>query len=502
MVNLTDFVFQISQPAFFYSIASLVISFLFIKIYLKIYPSISRYVQSLMWLIPLSLPACVLLLFRPQIMVKIVQTVSSKVSGYEIIAASPSVLSVTGLICLSGAIVSVGFLVLMLCFGSRIAHKRFHIVLLAPDEYADVQQKVKATAHKLSLKEPKIGLVDDLIPNAFTVGHGRSATIVFSLGLLNMLNIDEIAAVIAHEMIHIKEKDYLFKITINTLSILSFFNPLTYLTTSYAQKERELHTDTKAAALLDKPNMLSEVLTKIASVVEQFPKPSLVNMISSNLFLISPLVHKPRILLASHPKITQRIQNINLKSNSSKKHRHIIPTILLLCILTCSALMIVYSTLQIQNTIYQNGHTAIAESQKYYLYSDALGSFNPDAPTGILFPNEDSALRCISYLSDNTYPDDNATFYSTSQEYYLNCYIDARGVTYIYEAAEQQFLVINGQSVIVDGQSGNSVYPFDSLYPKPVTIVYNPTSTNYDVQYVDNNGRACFLYSDGRVSCP
>lgn len=433
-------------------------------------------------------------------MVEIVQTVSNKVSGYEIIAASPSVLSFTGLICLSGAVMSISFLILMICFGNRIAHKRFHIVLMAPDEYADVQQKVEATAHELGLKEPKVGLVDDLLPNAFTVGHGRNATIVFSLGLLNMLNIDEIATVIAHEMVHIKEKDYIFKSTLNALSILSFFNPLTYLVASYAQKERELHTDTKATALLDKPNALSEVLAKIASIVEQIPKPHLVDMISSNLFLVSPLIHKPRILLASHPKITQRIQNINhLKTNSSKKRRHIIPTILLLCILTCSAITITYSTIQVQNATYQNGHTTMAENQKYYLYSDALGSFNPDAPTGILFFDEDNALRCMSYLaSDNTYTDNYFTFDGASCETYLNCYIDGRGVTYVYDAAEQQFLVVNGQSVVVDGQKGNSMYPFNSLYPKPVTIVYNPNSTNSDIQYSDSNGVICFLYNDGR----
>ena len=113
------------------------------------------------------------------------------------------------------------------------------------------KKKVKETAHKLSVKEPKVGLVDDLMPNAFTVGYGRNTMIVFSLGLLNMLDTDELTAVISHELAHIKARDYLFKSTSYALNILSFFNPLSYFTASHSQKERELLADQKAAALLD-----------------------------------------------------------------------------------------------------------------------------------------------------------------------------------------------------------------------------------------------------------
>ena len=69
--------------------------------------------------------------------------------------------------------------------------------------------------------------------------------IVFSLGLLNMLDLDELTAVASHELAHVKSRDYLFKSLSYALNILSFFNPFSYLTVSHFQKERELLADRK-----------------------------------------------------------------------------------------------------------------------------------------------------------------------------------------------------------------------------------------------------------------
>ena len=68
-----------------------------------------------------------------------------------------------------------------------------------------------------------------LLPNAFTIGYGRKTVMVFSLGLLNMLDLDELTAVVSHELAHVKAKDYLFKTASYALNILSFFNPLLIL---------------------------------------------------------------------------------------------------------------------------------------------------------------------------------------------------------------------------------------------------------------------------------
>ena len=229
MADLNDFLFQTFQPYFFYSVVFLAVAFVSIKVLLKFSPYLSRRDQSLIWLIPLLIPAAVLLVFQPQVMISTLPFVSgiSAPDGMGIAAASTTTfLSITGLLCISGAAAAAAYLSFMLFFGRKIALKRFHVVMLAQDEYMQLQQKVKETAHKLYISEPKVGLVDDLLPNAFTIGYGRNTVIVFSLGLLNMLGLDELGAVVSHELAHVKAKDYLFKIASYTLNILSFFNPL------------------------------------------------------------------------------------------------------------------------------------------------------------------------------------------------------------------------------------------------------------------------------------
>jgi len=460
MVGLNDFLFQIFQPYFFYSIVFLSIAFVGVKIFLKFSPFISRRLQSIIWLIPLLIPVTVLLLFHPQTVISTSSFVpQSPVPGFGVAAsANPSFLSLTGLLCISGVAAAAGYLVFMLSFGSKIAHKRFHIIMMAQDEYMSIQEKVKETAHKLSVQEPKVGLVDDLMPNAFTVGYGRNTMIVFSLGLLNMLDTDELTAVISHELAHIKARDYIFKSTSYALNILSFFNPLSYFTASHSQKERELLADQKAAALLNKPNLMAQVLTKVETVVQEFPKPSFADRLSSSLFLVSPLAHRPGIL-ASHPQISQRVQNINaLAAKPSKKRRYMIATAVILGIILCTALIVGYSTVQAQKAFDQKENTDLINGQTFYLYNTSC-PFDPAHPTGIFFANKSNLQLFLSSLAQgNTY---------------VSCYVDGNGVTHAYSSEIPNLVVVNGQSILVNGHSsfigygfiGNESCPLDAAHP-------------------------------------
>lgn len=61
-----------------------------------------------------------------------------------------------------------------------------------------------------NMKMPKIGIIEDGSPNAFTYGHTKNnARIVVTRGLLNMLDENEARAVIAHEMGHAVHYDML-----------------------------------------------------------------------------------------------------------------------------------------------------------------------------------------------------------------------------------------------------------------------------------------------------
>ncbi len=469
MADLNVFLLQIFQPYFFYSVVFLAVAFVSIKIFLKFNPHLPRQSQSLLWLMPLLIPAVVLLLFPPEIIVNpsLLIPQMSTPSGLGIAAATPSFFSLTGLLCISGAVAATIYLCVIGVFGRRIALKRFHVVMMTQDEYAPLQGKVKETAHALHISEPKVGLVDDLLPNAFTVGWGRNTVIVFSLGLLNMLSLEELTAVASHELAHIKAKDYLFKTTSYTLNILSFFNPLSYFATAQSQKERELLADEKGSALLDKPNLMAEVLTKVTSAVQEFPKPSFADRLSSSLFLMSPLAHRPG-LLASHPQITQRVQNLHATASApSLKRKYIIATALLLTILTCTVLATGYSTVQAQEVFSQKVTAALTDGQGYYLYNES-NPYDPAHPTGIFFADESNLQLFISHMQGDGS---------------VGLYVDGNGIIHTYQSSIPNITTVDGQSIAVNGDNpfeGNASYPFDIAHPftNDLRVIF-PQATPY-----------------------
>lgn len=61
------------------------------------------------------------------------------------------------------------------------------------------------------MKYPRIGYIDDGAPNAFTYGHTKNnARVVLTRGIFELLNEEEVKAVVAHELGHASHYDMLF----------------------------------------------------------------------------------------------------------------------------------------------------------------------------------------------------------------------------------------------------------------------------------------------------
>src|SRR5262249_50011211 len=76
----------------------------------------------------------------------------------------------------------------------------------APELYGLVRE----LAGRAGLPMPRVYLMDNPQPNAFATGRNpHPAAVAATAGLLNMLNREEVAGVIAHEFAHIKKRDTL-----------------------------------------------------------------------------------------------------------------------------------------------------------------------------------------------------------------------------------------------------------------------------------------------------
>jgi Zn-dependent protease with chaperone function len=172
---------------------------------------------------------------------------------------------------------------------------------------AEIERRSPESAHvirrvcaKHKISEPKLGLIADQNPTAFTYGSlPNTARLVVSEGLFKYLDDDEAATVYAHELGHIVHWDfavmtlastmvqvvYLIYITIRELGARSekakdytgyvalvayiFYIVGTYLLL-YLSRTREYFADHFAAEVTGNPNGLSRALVKIAfGIVEE-----------------------------------------------------------------------------------------------------------------------------------------------------------------------------------------------------------------------------------------
>lgn len=82
-------------------------------------------------------------------------------------------------------------------------------------EIADIIEKVSAEYH---FKFPKIGIIPDRNPTAYTYGSARfNARIILTEGIFHYLNTQETRAVVAHELGHVVNRDFIVMMVASTL---------------------------------------------------------------------------------------------------------------------------------------------------------------------------------------------------------------------------------------------------------------------------------------------
>jgi Zn-dependent protease with chaperone function len=169
-------------------------------------------------------------------------------------------------------------------------------------------QFVKRICDEHNMRVPKIGIIDDQNPTAFTYGSGKfNARIVLTKGLFTYLNEEELEAVLAHELGHVVHNDFIImtiaatllqilyeayvilarvrhrKVGLgktgekkgNYLVVVGYVSLLlhwigTYILL-YLSRTREYYADEFAAEKTGDPNHLSSALIKIAYGIAVVP---------------------------------------------------------------------------------------------------------------------------------------------------------------------------------------------------------------------------------------
>uniref|UniRef100_UPI003BA95A52 zinc metalloprotease HtpX n=1 Tax=Stappia sp. TaxID=1870903 RepID=UPI003BA95A52 len=219
---------------------------------------------------------------------------------------------------------------------------RMHHAVEADERQApELFHIVRQLAANADLPMPKVYLIDNPQPNAFATGRNpQNAAVAATTGLLNMLTREEVAAVMAHELAHVKHHDTLIMTitatiagAISMLANFAFFfggnrdnnNPLGFVGVLLAMivaplaamlvqmaisRTREYAADREGAAICGNPVWLASALQKIAGGAARIHNPDAErNPATAHMFIINPLSgEKMDNLFSTHPNTDNRIR--------------------------------------------------------------------------------------------------------------------------------------------------------------------------------------------------
>jgi heat shock protein HtpX len=215
-------------------------------------------------------------------------------------------------------------------------------------EAPDLVGLVEQLAERASIPMPKVYVVDNPQPNAFATGRNpANAAVAVTTGLVGMLDTEEVAGVLAHELAHIKNRDTLTMTVTATIAgaigmlanFAMFFggnrdNPLGMLGTILVMilapltatlvqlaisRSREYEADRVGAAICGRPLWLASALERIHAGSRHIDNHiAEANPATAHLFIVNPLhAHAVDGLFATHPAVENRVRRLRTLAGQS-----------------------------------------------------------------------------------------------------------------------------------------------------------------------------------------
>lgn len=216
--------------------------------------------------------------------------------------------------------------------------------IISREEYPKLHEIVERLSTKNGLPKPKVAMVNSNVPNAFATGKSpKSSLVAVTTGLLELLDDDELEAVIGHELTHVRSRDVLVLTLASLFSTVAwylmqfgFYGGLqtrdrnsagsgvivllvaivtwvvSFLIIRAISRYREYSADRGGAIMTGKPDKLATALLKISGKIKVIPPNELKNVQKLNAFFIIPALSGSSIanLFSSHPPVEKRVQKL------------------------------------------------------------------------------------------------------------------------------------------------------------------------------------------------
>lgn len=234
-------------------------------------------------------------------------------------------------------------------FSDSIALKMNGAREVSEAELPSVHQLVAQLAANAGIPKPRVAIVDSPMPNAFATGRSpEKGVVAVTTGLLSMLNRDELAGVLSHELAHIKNRDTLtssIAATIagaismianiaqwslfwggsrrddnNPLGIIGlllgiFVAPIAAMIIQMAiSRSREFEADADGARISGKPNSLADALIKLENWSHNQQAQVIAHQdireAAAHQYIVNPLHGGFSDLFRTHPSTEDRVARL------------------------------------------------------------------------------------------------------------------------------------------------------------------------------------------------
>jgi len=228
-------------------------------------------------------------------------------------------------------------------YSDTLVLKHYRAVEVTQREARGLYGIVERLAQKANLPMPKVYIIPERVPNAFATGRNpQNAAVAVTEGLLELLDEDEVEAVLAHELSHVRHYDILVGTIAATIAgaigvlanmmqfgamvgsdknrvnpivmiVLAIILPLAAAVIQMAiSRNREYMADKGAARLTGHPEWLQSALAKLSNYNRQGSMQSATQE-SAHMFIINPFSGKNisfASLFSTHPSTEDRIARL------------------------------------------------------------------------------------------------------------------------------------------------------------------------------------------------
>ncbi len=217
-------------------------------------------------------------------------------------------------------VLAVGMGLIQYFFSDKLVLWSTRARIIEEDEYPELHRMVEKLCREADLPIPRIAIMQSPVPNAFATGRSPShAVVACTDSIMRLLNKDELEAVLAHELSHVKNRDILtmtmasFIAMIASMIMQSFFfsalfggrnrdsggwiivwivSIIVYAVSTLLilalSRYREFAADRGSAYITQNPRALISALSKISGRMDVVPAEAKVKVEGANAFFIIP----------------------------------------------------------------------------------------------------------------------------------------------------------------------------------------------------------------------